>query len=139
MQKFIRTTSTAFAKLKLAGKAHARAEGFSHRAALDVVARGNGYDHWKHVSLCRDLTRSAGEQPMEQAGATGPASGDRSGSRLEQWGHLLTDGERALLEKMTPVARDTWLLEVAKRSPEGRARYRRLTASLKASWGAYKV
>lgn len=54
--RFIPTTATAVEKFKQLAKARRDSTGESLAVALDIVAREQGYDHWKHVKSCAAKT-----------------------------------------------------------------------------------
>lgn len=56
--QFIPTTATAAEKLKRQAKTLRKTTGSSLAVALDAVAQQNGYDHWKHVTMCLEQTKS---------------------------------------------------------------------------------
>lgn len=49
---FISTTATAAEKLKREAKKLRKTTGTSLAVALDTVAKQQGYEHWKHVTIC---------------------------------------------------------------------------------------
>lgn len=56
-------------------------------------------------------------------------------TRFEKFGHLLSAEERALFGKMTGQEQDFWLLQLAKKTPIGQARYKPAHSSVRSSWG----
>lgn len=57
-------------------------------------------------------------------------------TRLERFGHLLTDEERELTKHMTSDAVESMIFhEIEKRTPEGKSRYQSLQTSTSISWG----
>nr|WP_315494229.1 hypothetical protein [uncultured Rhodoferax sp.] len=77
---FISTTSTLVDKLKREAKTLRKTTGTSLAVALDTVAMQHGYDHWKHVSSCREDTISLKSLPdslaeyLDRAAKNNPAS-----------------------------------------------------------------
>lgn len=70
----IPTTATAVEKLKRAAKKLCKDSGTAYALALDLVAKQNGYAHWKHVTEC--ALRAAEERPVvsrRRSWPTGPA------------------------------------------------------------------
>lgn len=59
-------------------------------------------------------------------------------TRLERFGHLLNESERALFGKMTQQEQEFWLHQLAKKTPIGKIRYKPVDVSLRVSWGATK-
>lgn len=57
-------------------------------------------------------------------------------TRLEQFGHLLSENERELFGKMTQQQQEFWLHQLAKKTPIGKIRYKPVEVSLRMSWGA---
>lgn len=57
--RFIPTTSSKVESLKKKAKALQRNGGGKHAQLLDRVARGAGYEHWHHVTLCLRETEGA--------------------------------------------------------------------------------
>lgn len=55
-------------------------------------------------------------------------------SRMERFGHLLTEQDRELFKIMTPEARDMWLFQLEKETPLGKARYQPIQTSVAVSW-----
>lgn len=55
-------------------------------------------------------------------------------SRMERFGHLLTEQDRELLKIMAPEAREMWLFQLEKETPLGKARYQPIQTSVTASW-----
>lgn len=56
--QLIPTTTTAVEKLKRNAKTLRKTTGTSLAVALDTVAKENGYEHWKHVTLCQEQTKT---------------------------------------------------------------------------------
>ena len=50
--RYIPTSAVVVEKLKQAAKQAKRKYKIPHSEALNRVARGEGYDHWHHVTLC---------------------------------------------------------------------------------------
>lgn len=80
--ELISTTATAAEKLKRLAKTLRKTTGTSLAAALDVVARQHGYEHWKHVAVCLEQTASASrskplpeslKELLDQAATRSPA------------------------------------------------------------------
>ncbi|NMV39654.1 hypothetical protein [Ralstonia insidiosa] len=108
--RYIPTSAVVVEKLKQAAKQAKRKYKIPHSEALNRVARGEGYDHWHHVTLCaRETERQAAlpslvsecQRAMEAALAgrpictiTGP--------------EILPDGPLILF---STVDGDAWLLE----------------------------
>lgn len=55
--QIIPTTATAVEKLKRNAKTLRKTTGTSLAVALDTVAKQNGYEHWKHVTICQEQTK----------------------------------------------------------------------------------
>lgn len=56
--QLIPTTATAAEKLKRNAKTLRKTTGTSLAVALDTVAKENGYEHWKHVTICQEQTKA---------------------------------------------------------------------------------
>ena len=61
--RFIPTTAEAVESLKKQAKKLQRKSGGKHTEALDRVARGAGYNHWHHVTLC--LNQGSKSNPFD--------------------------------------------------------------------------
>lgn len=81
--ELISTTATAAEKLKRLAKTLRKNTGTSLAVALDAVAKQNGYEHWKHVTVCLEQTASASRSKalpeslkdlLDRAAARHPAS-----------------------------------------------------------------
>lgn len=59
-------------------------------------------------------------------------------SRMERFGHLLTEQEKELFKIMTPEAQDMWLFQLEKKTSLGKARYQPIQTSVTASWQGSK-
>ncbi len=78
--EFISTTATLVDKLKREAKTLRKTTRTSLAIALDTVAMQHGYDHWKHVSSCREDTISLKSLPdslaeyLDRTAKSNPAS-----------------------------------------------------------------
>lgn len=78
--QIIPTTATAAEKLKRQAKTLRKTTGSSLAVALDAVAKENGYDHWKHVTLCLEQSKDHKPVPsvltdyLDQAAEQNPAA-----------------------------------------------------------------
>lgn len=122
---FIHTTATAVEKLNQRAKQLRKASGATISLAVfhNEVAKQAGYHHWKHVTVCLAKSAKVAEPPP----STPP-------SRFEQFGHLMSDEERALYDRMLPAERESLLFQLEKSTPEGKARYRSLDVSTTVVW-----
>jgi hypothetical protein len=59
-------------------------------------------------------------------------------TRIEKFGHLLNEKERALFDTMTPENREAWLFELEKRTSLGRSRYRSVSTTADVKWRGAK-
>ncbi|SEM04671.1 hypothetical protein SAMN05518845_11581 [Variovorax sp. YR750] len=118
---FIHTTATAVEKLKQRAKQLRKASGTTIPLASfqDEVAKQAGYHHWKHVTVC--LAKST------EIGKLAPSAPPPS--CFEQFGHLMSDEERALYDRMLPAEQEFLLFQLEKSTPEGKARYQALDVS----------
>lgn len=55
-------------------------------------------------------------------------------TRMEKFGHLLSEEERTLFASMNIKEQEAWLFELEKRTPLGRSRYRPVSTSARVSW-----
>jgi hypothetical protein len=122
---FIHTTASAVEKLNLRARKLRKASGATVplRAFLDKVAEEAGYHHWKHVTVC--LAQSAKVAKPEPSAPL---------SRLEQFGHLMSDEERLFYDRMQPAEQEFLLFQLEKETPEGKARYQPLDVSTTVGW-----
>lgn len=64
----IPTTDVTVSKLRKAAKLKVRDESIKLAAALDLVAKAAGYDHWKHVLICAKAVEQTEETLLKQTG-----------------------------------------------------------------------
>jgi hypothetical protein len=119
----IPTSASKVAKLKKLAKAQCKVLGIPLQQAQDVVAREHGYQHWKHLTVCAAATSAPPTETLKPASPGKP-------SLMEEFDHLLSDEERLLFENMSYAARNVWLVELAKRTPESAARFKPLQVSV---------
>lgn len=126
---FIHTTATAVEKLNRRAKQLRKASGAAIPLAAfqDEVAKQAGYHHWKHLTVC--LAKSA--KVAKAIPAVPP-------SRFERVGHLMTNEERVLYDRMPPVEQEFMLFQLEKSTPEGKARYQPLDVSTTIVWRGAK-
>lgn len=108
--RYIPTSAVAVEKLKQAAKKAKRKYKIPHSDALDRVARGEGYDHWHHVTLCARETERLASQPSlvgECQRAVDAAIAGRSIS-IVTGPEILADGPLILF---STADGDAWLLE----------------------------
>lgn len=78
--KFTPTTATLVEKLKREAKTLAKTPGTTLTSAQDTVAKRNGYEHWKHLTACREKSGNSKTLPkslqviLDDARANEPVS-----------------------------------------------------------------
>lgn len=82
-------------RMRKDAKAAARLHRQPLHAHLDAVAHANGYDHWRHVTQCRDLTLSLWERLSEEERCLATDSPTRAWLVLQQY-RRTPEGARAL-------------------------------------------
>lgn len=108
--RYIPTSAVVVEKLKQAAKQAKRKYKIPHSEALNRVARGEGYDHWHHVTLCaRETERQAALPSLvsECQRAVEAALACRS-ICIVTGPEILADGPLVLFSTMDG---DAWMLE----------------------------